>query len=140
MSDRFFIDTNIFVYTFDSKSPKKNRVARELVSTALAKQSGVISTQVIQEFINVALRKFSPPMSTPEANLYLNDVLYPLCEVFPDDHLYRSALEIREITGFSFYDCLIVAAGQRADCAVLYSEDLQHGQVVGTLTIQNPFR
>ncbi len=105
MSDRFFIDTNIFVYTFDSKSPKKNRVARELVSTALAKQSGVISTQVIQEFINVALRKFSPPMSTPEANLYLNDVLYPLCEVFPDDHLYRSALEIREITGFSFYDC-----------------------------------
>ena len=58
MSDRFFIDTNIFVYTFDHVNNNKKAIARSLIQNALSSGEGVISYQVIQEFLNVATRKF----------------------------------------------------------------------------------
>src|SRR5882724_6631041 len=110
MRDRFFLDTNVFVYTFDARSPRKQEHARRLVDRALSSRQGVISYQVIQEFLNVALRKFAHPMQTDDADAFLKRVLIPLCEVFPDSSLYSNALYIGEETGWGFYDSLIVSS------------------------------
>jgi len=140
MNGKFFLDTNILVYTFDATAPAKQQIARELVSTALHLQHGVISYQVVQEFLNVATRKFSPALTLTDANIYLNKVLMPLCELFPCMSYYSKALEISERWGFSLYDSLIVTASLKTGCETLYTEDLQHGQVIQSLTIINPFQ
>jgi len=137
--DRVFLDTNIFVYTFDSSSSMKREQARKLVSEALESRRGVISYQVVQEFLNVATRKFAKPMTPTEAQLYLGRVLMPLCEVFPDASLYSHALSIADETGWSFYDSLIVSSASAADCPVLLSEDLEHGRTIRGVEIRNPF-
>jgi len=139
MNGRFFLDTNILVYTFDGRAPAKQSLARQLVAEALAGRDGIVSYQVVQEFLNVALRKFDKPMTPSEAQLYLAKVLLPLCEVFPDSSLYSQGLSLVEETGFSFYDALIVASAAIGGCLVLLSEDLQHGRVVRGVEIRNPF-
>lgn len=140
MSDRFFLDTNVFAYSFDETAPTKRDRARELVRRALETQTGFISTQVLQEFLNVALRKFEPPLKPEDAEDYLGRVLEPLCEVFPSVRLYRSALHLVERWGYSFYDCLILAAAFEGKAQVLYTEDLQDGHEIEDLRIVNPFR
>ena len=79
-------------YTFDSGAPSKRAHANKLVAQALDTRLGIISYQVVQEFLNVAMRKFTKPMLAAEAQLYLARVLMPLCEVFPDAALYSEAL------------------------------------------------
>jgi len=139
MSDKFFLDTNIFVYSFDSSNSKKQKKANELIKTALENHSGCISFQVIQEFMNVATGKFAVPLSIPDCEKYLSAVLSPLCEVFATIELYVRSLDVMERWQFSFYDSLIVAAALQANCSILYSEDLQHEQKIEDITVQNPF-
>ena len=134
----FFLDTNILVYTFDQTAPAKQTKAQALLEQALM-GNGCISFQVIQEFLNLALRKFNPPMSEAQAQRYLINVLEPLCTVYPDIALYQQALDVRQRWHFSFYDSVIIAAALTAGCSILYSEDLQHQQQIDTLTILNPF-
>lgn len=140
MSAKYFLDTNILVYTFDQSDPKKLQRANELIRTALQERSGCISFQVVQEFLNVGTRKFAVPLSPHDSLKYLNSVLSPLCEVFASIELYAKGLEVKEHWQFSFYDALIIAAALQADCAVLYSEDLQHRQRIENLVIVNPFQ
>ena len=139
MPAEFFLDTNIFVYTFDRREPEKQAGARSLVEQALGTGEGVVSYQVVQEFLNVALRKFERPLSEGEALSYLRDVMDPLCSVFPSLSLYEAAVSLHERWRLGFYDSLIVAAALEAKCRVLYSEDLQDGQEIESLTIVNPF-
>lgn len=139
MSDKYFLDTNIFVYAFDSANAKKQEKANELIKAALSNHTGCISFQVIQEFMNVATRKFAVPLSIPDCEKYLNAVLSPLCEIFTSIELYLRSLDLMERWQFSFYDSLIVAAALQADCALIYSVDLQHEQKIQDLTIRNPF-
>jgi predicted nucleic acid-binding protein len=139
VNGRFFLDTNVFVYTFDLRSPRKQKQARALVDSALESRHGVISYQVVQEFLNVALRKFDRPMLPAEAERFLQRVLLPLCDVFPDGPLYSEALSVLEETGWTFYDALVVSSAVAAKCGVLFSEDLQHGRVVRGVEIRNPF-
>lgn len=139
MNDKFFIDTNILVYTFDNTDLKKQNKSKEIISTALEKSTGIISYQVIQEFLNVSTRKFKSPLSSTDSQRYLNIVLEPLCEVFSSIELFHQALEIMERWQYSFYDSLIISAAIKADCKLIYSEDLQHKQKIHTLTIINPF-
>jgi predicted nucleic acid-binding protein len=138
MSARYFLDTNILVYTFDRTAPRKRKRATELVAAALQGR-GAISFQVVQEFLNVALRKFAQPMAISEAQAYLDAVLVPLCRIHSGPELYRDALAAKLRWRFSFYDSLIVAAAIGSGCDVLYSEDLQHGQQLGTLQVVDPF-
>lgn len=138
MSGRYFLDTNILVYTFDDGDAAKRDRARGLVADALQGR-GVISLQVVQEFLNVALRKFKVPMKDDEALTYLDAVLEPLCQVLPDVDLCRESLELRERWQLSWYDSLVLAAALRAGCDTLYSEDLQDGLRVRELTVVNPF-
>ncbi|MBW1880301.1 MAG: PIN domain-containing protein [Deltaproteobacteria bacterium] len=139
MSDRYFLDTNILVYSFDETDRRKREGARELIAAAL-EGAGTISFQVVQEFLNVALRKFARPMTIDEAQDYLDAVLVPLCRVHSEPDLYREALAARLRWRFSFYDSLIVAAALRSGCDILYSEDLQHGQQLGRVTVMDPFQ
>jgi len=139
MNDKFFMDSNIPIYTFDSRFPNKQKKAHELVATALRTRKGIISFQVVQEFLNVATRKFETNLTQQEAEKYLNQVLAPLCEVFSSMELYIQAVKVMDRWQYSFYDSLIIAAALEANCKILYSEDLQHGQIIETLTITNPF-
>jgi predicted nucleic acid-binding protein len=139
MSGRFFLDTNIFIYSFDHGAPVKAGKATQLIRDALTTQKGFISYQVIQEFFNVALKRFSQPMRLADAEQYLGTVFRPLLGVHPSQTLYREGLELQARSGLSWYNSLIVSAAIQARCDVLFTEDIQHGQRFGSLQVANPF-
>ena len=139
MSDRFFLDTDIFVYSFDRSAVVKSRKAAQLIRKALTTQKGIVSYQVVQEFFNVALRKFSQPMKAADAEQYLGTVFRPLLGVHSSQALYAEALHLQAKSGLSWYGSLIVSAAIQAQCDFLFTEDLQHGQRFGTLRVANPF-
>jgi predicted nucleic acid-binding protein len=136
---KFVLDTNVLVYTFDQGEPLRRAQARELVERALTTRCGLISYQVVQEFMNVALRKFSVPLTAADCRQYLERVLVPLWRISPTPALYRAALDIQEQSGYGFCDSLIVAAALEAGCGTLYSQDLQDGREFGALTVVDPF-
>jgi predicted nucleic acid-binding protein len=139
MSDSFFLDTNVLVYSFDPAEPAKSLRAKALIREALGSGKGVVSYQVVQEFLNVALRKFLRPMSTLEAEQYLLITLVPLLAVQSSRSLFARALRLSRDFSVSWYDSLIVAAALEARCSILYSEDFQHGQKFSDLRVVNPF-
>lgn len=139
MSDRFFLDTNIFVYSFDKNARKKADRAAKLIRRAIEVGHGIVSYQVVQEFFNVALRRFAEPMSGADAEQYLSTTFRPLLAVHSSHGLYSRALQLAREHSLSWYDSLIVASAIEGRCGVLYSEDLQHGQRFGGLRIENPF-
>jgi len=137
MRGKYFIDTNIIVYSFQKGN--KSEKASVLIKEALSSQKGIISFQVIQEFMNVALKKFKTPLKTEDCRDYLQNILTPLCEVYPTLALYEKTLDIINRYKFSFYDSLIIAASLSANCQILLSEDLTHQQEIENITIINPF-
>lgn len=139
MSDRYFLDTNIFVYSLNPVDPRKARIAEELVTRGVGSRLGVISYQVVQEFMNVSLRQFSATMTVTELELYFFKVLLPMMTIPSSSGLFLEALRLQRTNQIAWYDSLIVAAAIQADCKVLYSEDMQHGRRFGDLVIQNPF-
>jgi predicted nucleic acid-binding protein len=134
MSARFFLDSNVFIYSFDGGAPEKAHEALKLIRGAHDSRKGVISFQVIQEFFNFALRRSVPPMTSEDAGDYLQKILVPLATVHSSE-----ALHLQSRYRISWYDSLIVAAALEAECSILYSEDLQDGQRFGDLRVQNPF-
>ncbi|HEY6352217.1 MAG TPA: PIN domain-containing protein [Candidatus Angelobacter sp.] len=139
MNGRFFLDTNIFVYSFDRSSATKSSRSNQLIERAVTARTGITSYQVVQEFFNVALRKFNKPMTSDEAEQYLSVVFRPLMTVNSSQALYTEALRITQRYRFSWFDSLILAAALEGGCNLLYSEDLQHGQKIGNLRVENPF-
>jgi len=138
--ERYFLDTNILVYCFIEGEREKRSAARKLVKSALESREGIISYQVVQEFLNVATKKPQRRMSQAEAQVFVGEVLMPLCEVFPDAALYSTALSIGDETEWSFYDSLIAASALAGGCAQLLTEDLQDGRTIRGLEVRNPFR
>jgi predicted nucleic acid-binding protein len=139
MNDRFFLDTNIFVYSFDKNAPKKADRATKLIRRAIEARQGIVSYQVVQEFFNVALRQFPEPMSGSDAEQYLSTTFHPLLAVHSSHGLYSQALQLATRYSIPWYDSLIVASAIEGRCGLLYSEDFQHGQRFGRLRIENPF-
>jgi predicted nucleic acid-binding protein len=139
MSGRFFLDTNIFVYTFDSTAPAKAAKATQLITHAIKTKVGLISYQVVQEFFNVAMRHFETPMTAAEADQYLAATFRPLLAVHSSPALFSEALRLGSKFRLAWYDSLIVAAAIEAQCDTLYTEDLQHGQRIESVTVTNPF-
>ena len=137
MSVENFLDTNVFIYLLDETDAQKRRRSEDLVQRSLEDGSGCISFQVVQETINIAVRKIG--VTHERARLLLEDVLTPLWSINPTRSLYQSGLGVQARYGFSFYDSLIVAAALEAGCTRLYTEDLQHSQRIERLTILNPF-
>ena len=139
MNDRFFLDTNIFVYSFDQLSPSKAQEADLLISEALETGKGVVSYQVVQEFFNVAFRRFPEPMDLDQAEQFLSAVLRPLWVVHSSPALCPRALQILDRFHLQWYDALIVAGAIEAKCGILYSEDFQAGRKFDGLEVRNPF-
>ena len=133
MSVKAFFDTSVLIYAF-AHDPQKTPITENLLG-----QGGHISIQVLNEFASVSRRKLG--MSWAEVTTALK-VIRDLCE--PPAPLtleiHEEALRIGRRFNYNIYDCLILAASKQAGCTRLYSEDMQHGQRIGTITILNPFR
>lgn len=127
-----FFDTSVLVYLVKGNDPRAD-VAEEMLS-----YGGVINVQILNEFTNVARKKLR--MDWEEVRQGIAGICQ-LCEpVLPITlEIHKEGLRIAQRYGFHIYDSLIVAAAIEAGCSTLYSEDLQDGQIIGPLTIQNPF-
>ena len=134
-----FVDTNIFIYAHDESDPHKTRVARQVLTDLVSKKQIIISTQVVQEFCNVMLRKSVKPLKTADIHLIIKELLAPLIAHQPDAEFYFRALDTYKKYSLSWYDGLIIQAALDTKCKLLYSEDLQNGQIFGELTVTNPF-
>ena len=134
-----FFDSNIFVYLFDEVDFRKHEIAISLVHAGLTGGNAVISYQVIQETLNVVTHKLKPPIAEDIALRFMELTLQPMWRVMPSADLFKRALRNKSQHALSFYDALIVSAAQEAGCRRLYTEDMQHGQVIGKLKIVNPF-
>jgi predicted nucleic acid-binding protein len=125
-------------YPFDTNEPKKQKIAHKLISEAL-NGSGIISHQVIQEFVSVASTKFKKPFTLPQLCMYMEEVLFSLWRVSPSRESYITACEVQERYKLSWWDALIVASAIEAQADCIYTEDLQHGQSFGSVLVVNPF-
>jgi predicted nucleic acid-binding protein len=135
MSDRAFLDTNILLYAHDRADPVKQARAREVIASG--KGDLVISTQVLQEFFVGATRKLHvPPQAAKRAIQALG--VFEIVTVSPTRIF--DAIDIHILNQISFWDALIVSAAEAAHCAVLLTEDLNHGQMVNGIRIENPFQ
>lgn len=129
-----FIDTNVLVYMASGEPEKADRA-----ESLLREPGGVISVQVLEELANVARRKMR--LSWAETRTFL-DTIRALLPARPlTEEIFEAATDLAERHLLSVYDAMIVASALDAGCAVLWSEDMQHGMTVeGRLRIQNPFR
>jgi len=137
MSGADFLDSNVLVYAYQFNDPEKQRIAQRLVEEAIAGKF-VISIQVLEEFATTLLHK-AVPRATPAAMITILDRLAPIKLVALDGGLIRRAVEAQSAYGLHFCDCMIVAAAERAGCARIWSEDLNHAQKYFGITVANPF-
>ena len=135
MPDKAFIDTNILIYFISSDSDRKAK-AREVI---LGSSDAVISSQVISEFISTCLQKRL--LNIEEVSEASHGFMRALRLEPIEESTIDSALKLTKKYKFSYWDSLIVAAALENDCSVLYTEDMQHGQLISNrLRITNPFR
>ena len=137
MNGDSFLDSNIFIYSIDEADDRKHRIASELIDRLLEDKTGCVSYQVVQETINVLTGRLRVRPET--VRQMLDEILVPMWQVNPSLELYQHGLNLQSRYRFSFYDSLIVAAALEAGCSRLYTEDLQNGQRIHQLTIQDPF-
>jgi predicted nucleic acid-binding protein len=133
MPDKAFFDTNILIYAFSPQDPRRETALKLLMA------GGTISVQGLNEFVNVAARKMK---ATWTETLTWLQIIQELCETpLPVTMaLHHQGLKIAQATGYDIYDSLMLAAALEDSCTIFYSEDMQDGHVIDTLTIQNPFR
>jgi predicted nucleic acid-binding protein len=131
-----FYDTNILLYADDADAGGKTPVARSLLLRALTERSGVVSTQVLQEYYLNACRKLKLTPASARARV---DAYLGLDVVTVTPALLLSAMELHAFDSLSFWDAVVVRNAQHAGCGVLYSEDLQNGRRLGSVRVVNPF-
>lgn len=134
---RRFLDTNILVYADDLDAGPKRKHAQDLLAEALGSGTGVISTQVLQEFFSISTGKLGVDPAVAKRKV---ELLGEMDLVRIDLELILSAIDLTRLHSFSFWDGLIVRAAATAGCQVLLTEDLQHGQIIDGVRIENPFR
>jgi predicted nucleic acid-binding protein len=134
-----FVDTNVLVYAHDRSEARRQPLAKAALDGLWDRRTGVLSTQILQEFYVVATRKFDPPMTRPAARELVGVyAAWPVVQV--DTALILTASELEERHQLSFWDALVVEAARRAGATRLLTEDLQDGLLVGGVRIENPFR
>ena len=136
MASRSFVDTNVLVYAEASDEPAKQRIALDLLKQLFETTSGVLSTQVLQEYCNVAIKKLKLPPAHIRAQLDLYEQ-FEVVQVTPA--IIRSGLDLHQTRSVSFYDAIVLASAQMAGCSVLLSEDMNAGELVGGVRVINPF-
>jgi predicted nucleic acid-binding protein len=133
MPAKAFFDTNVLIYAVAENDPRNTR-AEKLLSSG-----GILSVQILNEFVSVARRKIQMPWKEVDEALKIFQVLCPSPLPITVE-MHEAALKIAQTHGYSIYDALVVTAALEAGCSTLYSEDLQEGQTIGgQVTIKNPF-
>jgi predicted nucleic acid-binding protein len=134
MSGKVFFDTNVLIYAMALGDPRRDR-AQQLLA-----HGGMVSVQVLNEFAAVARRKMRMPWEDVVEALHTIRVLCPSPAPITLD-MHEAALKIAQQYGFGIYDALVASSALAAKCTILYSEDIQDGQVIDhRLTIRNPFK
>ena len=134
---KVFLDTNILVYSLDQTNPEKRHRCRELITGLTAENLGVISTQVLQEFYVASTSKLG---ADP---LIIKDILRSLERfetVIITPVLIKEAIDCSITNRLSFWDALIVVAAESTKCKLLWTEDLNHGQIIRSVRIENPLK
>ena len=135
MPDRTFIDTNILIYFISNEKKKKLR-AKEII---FSNQEVYISAQVISEFISVCLSK--KLLSIAEITPLIDNFLSALRFSSVEESTIKKALQIKQDYNFSYWDSLVIASAIENNCSILYTEDMQDGQIIcDSVTIINPFK
>jgi predicted nucleic acid-binding protein len=137
MSDRTFVDTNVLVYAHDTNVPKKQQAAQNALDDLWDARTGVLSPQVLQEFYVTVTRKIAAPLAKEAARLVVGTYAVWCVDVTPDD--IAAAFRIEDAARIAFWDALIVASAARAGATRLLSEDLNTGQTIAGVRIENPF-
>jgi predicted nucleic acid-binding protein len=136
MTDRSFIDTNVLVYAEASDAPDKQQAALALLKQLYETGTGVLSTRVLQEYCNVAIKKLKLPVAHIRAQLDMYEQ-FEVVQITPA--IIRAGLDLNQTRSVGFYDALIIASAQIAGCNVLFSEDLNTGEVIAGVHLLNPF-
>lgn len=137
MKDKIFVDTNILVYAHDLSAGDRHTRAFAVIESLWEAQTGVISTQVLQEFYITVTRKMKNPLKPAEAREIIRNYLaWPIQNNDPETTIRAS--EIEEKNGISFWDALIVVAALRLQAKKIISEDLNNGQIIEGILIENP--
>ena len=139
MSDKVFLDANILVYAHDKDAGEKHSTALEVVRDIWEKRTGVLSNQVLQEFYVAVTRKILKPVAKSEAREIIRSyICWSISEITPMSVI--RATEIEEEHRVSFWDALIVVAAYEAKCERILTEDLNAGQLIEGVLIENPFK
>lgn len=138
MTAPVFVDTNVFVYRYDASEPEKQLRARDWLQFLWPQRSGRLSHQVLHELYVTLTRKLRPGIPAPDARRIVRDLAL-WQPVATELTTIERAWRLEERHRLSWWDALIVAAAQAGDCRVLLTEDLQHGQIFGSLQVVNPF-
>ncbi|MBP5792584.1 MAG: PIN domain-containing protein [Spirochaetaceae bacterium] len=134
---KIFLDTNIIAYIFDSRDALKKQQAKDIFKKLLLSDKCCISTQVLQELFNVLTKKLK--YTKEEARTIISDLMkIPVYQIKTADISLAMDLSIK--TKFTIYDSLIIAAAKASNCTIVYSEDLNDGQCIDTVTVINPFK
>lgn len=135
-TSRSFFDTNILVYSDDTRDMAKQARAIELVLEHIRLQTGVVSIQVLQEYFVTARRKLNLDAGSVKQRVEFFARFY-VAEPNVNDIL--AAIDLHRLYNFSLWDTLILRCAKQAGCSVLLTEDMQHGQVIDGVRIVNPF-
>lgn len=133
---KIFLDTNILLYTLDENDKDKQKTARKIVQNVTNQNTPVISTQVLQEFYVASTSKLGvePLLAKSIVHSFENMEV-----VLIDPYLIREAIDASVLNQISFWDSLVVVAAESAKCETLYTEDLNAGQIIRGVKIENPF-
>jgi predicted nucleic acid-binding protein len=134
MKDKVFIDSNIFLYAFTTKDINKQKISAEIIC-----KNYTISTQVINEVSSNMIKKLN--FSNQDVNDFVLNCYEQYYIVNFSKEIFIKASTIRIDYNISYYDSLIIATALENNCTILYSEDMQHNQIIeDILTIKNPFK
>jgi predicted nucleic acid-binding protein len=137
MSDRIFVDTNVLIYAHDVDSKSKHAIAKNILRELWSDRTGVLSMQVLQEFYVNVTRKIRSPLSKDSARLVVSSYSIWCVETTPAE--LSVAFRIEDESRIGFWDALILAAAAKSGAMRLLSEDLNPGQKIAGLRIENPF-
>jgi predicted nucleic acid-binding protein len=137
MSDRTFVDTNILIYAHDIDAKSKHEVAKNVLADLWSKRSGVVSMQVLQEFYVNVTRKIGVPLSKTEARRVTANYTLWCTETTPAE--ISSAFRIEDEFRIGFWDALILASAAKCGASRILTEDLNAGQMIAGVRIENPF-
>jgi len=138
MNDRVFLDTNFLVYIFSGDEIDKKSICTEMLIAIKEHSTLIWSTQVIQEFYNTVVLKHGQESVTVKKTINSLNEDFEL--VTNNLSIINSAIDIHQTNHISFWDSLIVSAAKAANCSIILSEDLNHGQKVEGITVQSPLK